>query len=192
MMLRPCARISHTACWKAVSVASTTAPGKPRSPISSTNASRRRRFSAGSSPANSVNSNAAGSPCTKRSTTARNIGMSRDRSIIARVDQLDRAGAELDDPPGRRHRAVEAREMADAERPVGRDRLQFELDLVEEGEGALRADEHPRHVVAGIVDAVDIVTADPPENFRKPLLDLLGLAPVQRAHAGHELAIALR
>ncbi len=30
------------------------------------------------------------------------------------VDQLDRAGTELDDPPGCGHRAVEAREMADA------------------------------------------------------------------------------
>src|SRR5262249_40461165 len=39
------------------------------------------------------------------------------------VDQLDRAGAELDDPPGQGHRTVEAREMADAEDPVRRDRL---------------------------------------------------------------------
>ena len=118
--------------------------------------------------------------------------MSRDRSIIARVDQLDRAGAELDDPPGRRHRAVEAREMADAERPVGRDRLQFELDLVEEGEGALGADQQPRHVVPAVVQRVDVVAADPPQHLRKAPFDLFGLAPVQGAHAAHQLAIALR
>ncbi len=73
-----------------------------------------------------------------------------------------------------------------------RDRLQFELDLVEEGERALGTDQQPRHVVAGLANAVDVVAADPPQNLGKAPLDLLGLAPVQGAHAGHELAIPLR
>ena len=50
--------------------------------------------------------------------------------------------------------------MADAENPVRRDRLQIKLDLVEKGEGALGADQKARHVVAAIVDAVDVVAAD--------------------------------
>ena len=85
------------------------------------------------------------------------------------VDQLDGARAQLDDPPGRSHRAVEAREMADAEDPVRRDRLQFELDLVEEGEGALGADQEARHVVAArrSIDAVDVVAADPAQHLRE-------------------------
>src|SRR5207245_8026079 len=99
-------------------------------------------------------------------------------------------GAKLDDLPGRGHRAVKAREMADAENPVLRDRLEVELDLVEEGKGAFRADEEARHVVAAVADAVDIVAADPPQHFRKTALDLVRLAPVQAAHSGHELAIA--
>ena len=88
-------------------------------------------------------------PRTKRSTTGaehRDVARQFDHRA---VDQLDRAGPELDDLPGRGHRAVEGREMADAEHPVRRDRLQFELDLVEEGERALGADQQARHVVAG-------------------------------------------
>ena len=57
------------------------------------------------------------------------------------VDEFDRTRAQFDDLPRRIHRRVKAREMADAQHPVRRDRLQFEFDLVEEGEGALGADE---------------------------------------------------
>ena len=51
--------------------------------------------------------------------------------------------------------------MTDAEHAIRRDRLQIELDLVEEGEGALGADQQMGHVVAGIRDHVDVVAADP-------------------------------
>ena len=51
--------------------------------------------------------------------------------------------------------------MADAEDPVRGDRLEVELDLGEEGEGALGADQEMRRVVAGVVDHVDVVAADP-------------------------------
>jgi hypothetical protein len=64
------------------------------------------------------------------------------------VDQFDRRRVQLDDPSRRVHRAEKAREMADAEDPVRRDRLQVEFDLVEKGEGALGADQQLRHVVA--------------------------------------------
>src|SRR5215469_18342123 len=82
--------------------------------------------------------------------------------------------------------------MTDAEDPVRRDRLQFELDLVEEGERALGADEKPRHVVAGIVNAVDVVAADPPQHFWKAAFDFLGLTAMQGSHPPDKLAVALR
>ena len=44
------------------------------------------------------------------------------------VDQLDRGGPEVDDVPGRVHRGVEAREVADAQHLVGGQRLQLELE----------------------------------------------------------------
>ena len=107
------------------------------------------------------------------------------------VDQLDRRGTQLDDVLGRLHRLVKAREMADAEDPVRRDRLKVELDLGEEGEGALRADKEMGHVVALITDHINVVAADPALHFREAALDLIGLATVQRAHVAHEVAVAL-
>ena len=82
--------------------------------------------------------------------------------------------------------------MADAEDAVGRDRLQVQFDLGEEGERAFRADQKLRHVVAGIVDHVDVVAADPAQQFRETRSDLVGLAAMQRAHRAHQIAIALR
>src|SRR5215469_1423248 len=82
--------------------------------------------------------------------------------------------------------------MTNAEDPVRRYRLQFELDLVEEGEGALGADKQPRHVMPAVADAINIVAANSAQHFREPPLDLLGFAAVQSAHLGDELAIALR
>src|SRR5258707_14966000 len=82
--------------------------------------------------------------------------------------------------------------MADAENPMRRDRLEVELDLVEEGERPLRADEQARHVVASGVDRIDVVAAHPSEHLRKTALDLVSLAAVQRAHPADELTIALR
>ena len=108
------------------------------------------------------------------------------------IDQLDRGRAELDDVLRRIHRLVEGREMADAEHPVRRDRLQVQFDLAEKGERAFRADQQMRHVVAGVVDHVDVVAADPAQQLREAPVDLVGLAAVQRAHVAHEVAIALR
>ena len=68
--------------------------------------------------------------------------------------------------------------MADAENPVRRDRLQIELDLVEKGEGAFRSDQQPRHVVAVIVNRIDVVAADPAQHLRKAARDLVGFAAV--------------
>ena len=74
--------------------------------------------------------------------------MSRASSIIVRSTSSTALGPSSTICRVAVHRAVEAREMADAEDPVRRDRLQFELDLGEEGEGAFGADQQVRHVVA--------------------------------------------
>src|SRR5438445_654035 len=92
---------------------------------------------------------------------------------------------------GRVHRSVEAREMADAEDPVGRDRLQVQFDLGEEAERPFRADQQMRHVVAAVGDHVDVVAADPAQQFREAAVDLVGLAAMQGAHVTHQAAIAL-
>ena len=81
--------------------------------------------------------------------------------------------------------------MADAEHPVRRYRLQIEFDLAEKGERALGADQQMRHVVAAVGDHVDVVAADPAQEFREAPVDLVGLAAVQRAHVAHQVAIAL-
>ena len=72
------------------------------------------------------------------------------------------------------------------------DRLQIELDRGEEGERAFRSHQEMRHVVAGIVDHVDVVAADPAQQLGEARCDLVGLAAVKRAHAPHQVAIALR
>ncbi len=95
MMLRPSLRTFQIALWNAASVASTTEPGWPRSPINSTSAFSRRRLSAGSSPANSVSRIACGSPWTKRSTIGRNTGLARDNSIIVRSTSSTADGPSL-------------------------------------------------------------------------------------------------
>ena len=43
----------------------------------------------------------------------------------------------------------------------------------------------------GIVDHVDVVAADPAQQFREPGLDLVRLATVQRPHVADQTAIAL-
>jgi hypothetical protein len=107
------------------------------------------------------------------------------------VDQLDRGGAELDDVPRRVHRGVEGGEVAHAENAVRRQRLQVELDLGEEAEGALRAHQEVGHVVPLGGDHVDVVAADPAQKLGEAALDLRGLVRVHRAHRLHQLEIAL-
>src|SRR5206468_2224561 len=76
------------------------------------------------------------------------------------VDQLHGGGTELDDVLRRIHRLVERGEVADAENAIAWDRLEIELDRLEEGERSFRADEQMRHVVAGVGDHVDVVATD--------------------------------
>ena len=93
---------------------------------------------------------------------------------------------------GRVHRLIEGREVADAEHPVRRYRLKIELYLTEKSECSFGSDQQVRHVVAGVVDHVDVVAADPAQQFREAAVDLVGLAAVQGTHVAHEVAVALR
>src|SRR5258707_179826 len=55
----------------------------------------------------------------------------------------------------------------------------------------VRADQQMRHVVAVIRNHVDVVAANPAQQFWETPVDLIGLAAVQRAHVVHQLAISL-
>ncbi|MNT21995.1 hypothetical protein D3C72_1573590 [compost metagenome] len=84
MMLRPALRTSHRFFCRPSSGISTTLPGRPRSPISSTS-----RFSCGSNaalsaPENSTSRMAAGLPISAVSTVGLNAGLARLSSIIVR------------------------------------------------------------------------------------------------------------
>ena len=94
------------------------------------------------------------------------------------VDELDRDRLELDDMLGRRHRIVEAREVAGADRAPPEQRPQLELDPRREAERAFRADEDMREVVDRRVgrERIEIVAADPALHLRKARRDLVGFA----------------
>ena len=79
---------------------------------------------------------------------------------------------------GRRHRIVEAREMAGAHRAAAEQRPQLELDLGREAERAFRADENVGEVVDRRIgrERIEIVAADPALHFGKARRDLVGFA----------------
>ena len=126
--------------------------------------------------------------------TARNIGMSRARSIIVRSTSST-IGSNSTIFRVESDCTIEGREMADAEHPMRRDRLQIEFDLIEKGEGAFRADQQLCHIVAATgavaINRINIVAAHPPQHLRKSPGDLVSFAAVQGAHLLHEVAIAL-
>ena len=141
MMLSPALRTSQTAAWKAGSSASTTAPGKPRSAISSPSwrSLRDLRFTVLAGELDQQQRiRLAAHEALDGGAEHRDLARQLDHGA---VHQLDRGRIELDDVLGRVHRLVEGREMADAEHLVRRDRLQLQLELGEERERALGADQ---------------------------------------------------
>ncbi len=84
MMLRPALRTFHSDAWPAASSTSTTAPGKPRSPMRSPRPRTPRTCGSRSAPANSTRRMAPGSPFTKRRMTGANEGLPSARSSILR------------------------------------------------------------------------------------------------------------
>ena len=136
MMLRPSLRTVHTALWKAGSVASMTRAGEAEIAHQLDELLEAAQIVVG------VVAGEFGEEDRLRLALDEAVDGRAEHRVVARqldhraVDQLDRRRAQLDDVLGRVHRLVEAREMADAEDPVRRDRLEVELDLGEEGEGA--------------------------------------------------------
>ena len=106
------------------------------------------------------------------------------------IDQLDRRRPELDDRFGRGHGVIEGREVADAEHPMPRQRLQLQQQAAEEGKRAFRADQELRHVVPGRLDAIEIVAADPAQNFGKSGRDRARLPVRDGARGLDQLEIA--
>ena len=82
MMLSPALRTSQTSFCSFGSVISTTLPGKPRSPVSSTSRASFACWASRSSPANSTSRIASGSPRMKRATMGANAALSRASPII--------------------------------------------------------------------------------------------------------------
>ena len=135
------ARLAHfpeVASAALASVISTTLPGRPRSPISSTSCFSLRSCSSRSSPANSTSRIASGSPLMKRVDRRRGTP-----AIVARevdhgaVDQLDRRRAELDDVL--RARPSPCRSVGKWHTPsvlCSRQRRELEVHALEVGERA--------------------------------------------------------
>ena len=99
------------------------------------------------------------------------------------IDELDRDGAQRDEFFRRRHRVVEARKMADAERRRARQRLQREFDLREERERSLGADEQLRRIEIVAQGEIEVVAADAPQHLGKASIDFCALAQRDRADA---------
>jgi hypothetical protein len=81
--------------------------------------------------------------------------------------------------------------MADAEHPMPRQRLQLQQQPSEQGKRAFRADQKLRHVVAGRMDAIEIVAADPAQHFGKSGGNRGGLPIGDAAHGLDQPEIAL-
>ena len=124
MMLSPALRTSHSAFCAAASVMRTTLPGKPRSPISSTS-------SAWSSRARVVLAGELDQQDRLRLADQRASIDRPERRIAAReidhraIDELDRRRLERDDVLRAFHRAIQRREIDDAERSMLRQRREL-------------------------------------------------------------------
>ena len=95
MMLRPALRTSHRSFCAASSGISTTLPGRPRSPISSTSCLSRGSSAALPAPANSTSKMAAGRPISAVSTVDLNAGFARLSSIMVRSTSSTAVGPSL-------------------------------------------------------------------------------------------------
>ncbi len=185
MMLRPAVRTSVMPACNFGSSTSTTPPhlapllsqAMPRSPMSAPSRFSRRKFS---------------SVVLGEFDKQDRLGIAAQERIDGRlehrdvagkaehgaIDQFDRDRPELDDVLRRRHRFVEAAEMAGADRAAAEQRREFQFDLGRECERALGADQKMREidVVAAGDQRIEIVAADAALHFRKPPFDLAGLA----------------
>ena len=97
-------------------------------------------------------------------------------------------GAELDDVLRRRHRLVEAAEMAGADRAPAEHRRQLQLDRGGERQRAFGADQDMREVdvVPPRHQRVDVVAADPALHLGKARRDLVGLARAEREQVARQ------
>ena len=180
------------------SVASTTLPGRPRSPMSSTSrASFELRVAIVAGELDEQDR------CRLAADEARDDR--RERLVAAgepdhrAVDQLDRVRVELDDVLRALHRPAEGGEMAHAERLVTRDRRELQRQLPRPRESAFGADEEAGEVVrhhavgrrAGL-HHVDVVALHPPQHLRPARGDLRRLAPDDRVDLADQRAVAWR
>ena len=151
--------------WAAGSIASTTAPAKPRSAISSPRccscaplrSDRRRR------------TRPAGEPPARRARSARSEADTPDLT----APRIVRSTSSTAEGPARRSpwsRPWPGRRSGNGrpDHPVPRQRLQLQQQAAEQGERAFGADQKLGHVVAGRVDAIEIVAADPALDLGNP------------------------
>ncbi len=201
MMFRPALRTSHSAFCGAASGMRTTCPGRPRSPISATRSSSRRRGVSASSPMNSTSRIASGSPTSAASMTGRNDGLLRASSIIVRSTSSTAAGPSLTMCLRQLHRPVQRREADDAERLVPGQRRELQRQRAHPGQRSFAADEQVGVIdaaVAGVrplalrMEDVEVVAADAAHHLRHVAFDLVALAVGDGAQAVHQSAHARR
>ena len=185
MMLRPALRTSQRFFCAASSAISTTLPGSPRSPISSTSPRRRGSSAAFASPANSTSRIAAGSPRSAVSIVARNAGLASARSIIVRSTSSTAVGPSVTMCWAAVHRRMEGREVDDAEHLRAGQRRELQRQLARPGERAFGADQQVREVDAAVVgvglfalrmEDVEVVAGDAAQHLRPARLDLAAMA----------------
>ena len=122
--------------------------------------------------------------------TGRNAGLLAREVDHRAIDELDRGRAELDDVLRVLHRAMQRREVHDAERAVRGQRRKLEREAARPRERAFAADQEVRVVDAAVggvrplalrVEDVDVVAADAPQDVRHLARDLVALALADRA-----------
>ena len=114
-MLRPALRTSHSSACGLGSGISTTLPGRPRSPISSTRRARSRSLRLALLARELDQQDGLGIADQGALDDRPEGGIGARQLDHGAIDQLDRRGPELDDVLGAVHRLVEAREVHDAQ-----------------------------------------------------------------------------